>query len=74
MMARTQKNVPPMTKNKSAVGDLPAKDGDGPASRNHSVADTHESNQLQAHVLAHPHVMAALHALPAHERYRNRFQ
>ena len=72
-MARIQKNVPRRTINKSSVGDLPAKDGDDRASHNHSVADADESNQLQAHILAHPHVMAALHALPAHERYRNRF-
>ena len=72
-MARKQKNVPPMTKNTSCVGGLPAGDGDEPATRNHSAADADEPHQLQAYILAHPHVMAALHALPAHERYRHRF-
>src|SRR5215211_6882385 len=34
--------------------------------------DDDDPDQLHEHILAHPHVIAALQALPAHERYRNR--
>jgi hypothetical protein len=71
-MARKRKNKPPKTDNNPSGENTPDKEKDIPASDNPPPDDADESDLPYEHIFAHPHVIAALQALPARERYRNR--
>src|ERR1700752_2912997 len=69
-MAR--KDMPPNNDNTPFSDDTPDDEGDAPNSANPPPDAADESDLSFEHILAHPDVIAALLALPARERYRNR--